>query len=226
MSPLHLTRFRLTDRDLAIVRWIGRLRFAEARHVAARFRMDERNAYRRLRGLVEAELLQHRRVFHGEPGAYSATKVGLGAAGVQLPPPRIDIRTYSHDRHTAELAIELEREFGERSIVTERELRSVDCGNPDRPQYAVRRGAERTRRGLHFPDLIVDRASDRPLAVEVELTGKGSARLASIVRAYVAARHLAGVRYYATRQAIRGVTRAVAAARAESFIEVRELEEH
>ena len=58
------------------MRWIGRLRFAEARQVAARFGMDERNAYRRLRGLVTAELLHHCRIFHGEPGAYAATKVG------------------------------------------------------------------------------------------------------------------------------------------------------
>jgi hypothetical protein len=226
MSQLHLTRFRLTDRDIAIVRWVGRLRFVEARQVAARFRMDERNAYRRLRGLVAAELLHHRRVFHAEPGAYAATKAGLAAAGVPLPPPRLDIRTYEHDRRAAELAIELEREFGEHAVLTERELRSADGGNPDRPRYAVRRGRERTRRGLHFPDLVVEHDGERPLAVEVELSGKGTARLASIVRAYVAARHLAGVRYYASRQAIRGVTRAVAAARAESIIEVRELEEH
>lgn len=225
MSQLELTRFRITERDVAMVRWVGRLRFAEARQVAARFRMDERNAYRRLRGLVGAGLLEHRRIFHAEPGAYFATKAGLATSGVVLPPPRIDIRTYEHDRRAAEIALDLEREFGERAIVTERELRSVDGSQPAQPRYAIRRGAERTRRGLHFPDLAVESNGDRPLAVEVELTGKGSARLGSIVRGYVAARHLSGVRYYASRKAIGGVTRAVAGARAESVIEVRELEE-
>lgn len=226
MSQLELTGFRITERDLALVRWIGRFRFAEARQVATRFCMDERNAYRRLRGLVAAGLLEHRRIFYAEPGAYFATKAGLSAADVVLPPPRIDIRTYEHDRRAAELAVSLEREFGERAIVTERELRSVDGSRPEQPRYAIRRGAERTRRGLHFPDLAVESTGARPLAVEVELTGKGRARLASIVRGYVAARHLSGVRYYASRKAIGGVTSAVAAARAESVIEVRELEEH
>lgn len=42
---------------------VGRQRFAEARQVAWRFGMDERNAYRRLRGLVSLALLEHRRVF-------------------------------------------------------------------------------------------------------------------------------------------------------------------
>jgi hypothetical protein len=52
--------FRLTPRDLDMVRWIGRRRFAEARHIAARFAMDQRNGYRRLHGLVTLELLAHR----------------------------------------------------------------------------------------------------------------------------------------------------------------------
>ena len=94
-----------------MVRWIGRLRFVEARQITARFAMDHRNAYRRLRGLVALELLEHRRIFHGEPGAYSATRAGLRAAGLALSPPRVDIRTYHHDRAEAAVMIALEREF-------------------------------------------------------------------------------------------------------------------
>lgn len=216
--------FQFTERDLQMVGWIGRLRFAEAGQVAARFRMDERNAYRRLRGLVCGGLLDHRRVFHAVPGAYCATSFGLTAAGLGLPRPRVDIRTYRHDRVAAAVLIELEREFGEAAVVTERELRSRDAGNPAEPRYAVRRGGDRSRRGLHFPDLAVELESGRPLAVEVELTAKGAGRLDSIVRAYVLARQLDSVRYYTAPAAHEGVLRAIDRAGAHDLFDVRSLE--
>src|SRR4051812_47437756 len=120
-----------------MVAWLGRLRFAEARQVACRFGMDERNAYRRLSGLVALGLLDHRRVFHAQPGAYLATSRGLRAAGLRLAPPRLDVRTYAHDRTAAGVVIALEREFGSERVVSERELRSRDSGAPQRPSYAV-----------------------------------------------------------------------------------------
>lgn len=217
--------FRVTDRDLAMVRWIGRLRFAEAPHVARRFGMDARNAYRRLRGLVALGLLDHRRVFHNEPGAYWATRLGIHATGLCLPPAGIDIRTYAHDRLAAAVAIDLEREFGVGVVLTERELRSADAA-AEQPRYAVRRGVESlSRRGLHFPDLAVDGHGDRPLAVEVELTAKGRGRLDSIVAAYVRARHIEAVRYYAAPAARAGLERAIARAGAGELFHIYDAKE-
>lgn len=213
--------FRVTDRDLAIVGWLGRLRFAEAAQVSRRFGLGERHAYRRLRGLVAAGLLDHRRVFHNQPGAYWATRAGLDAAGLRLPPAGIDIRTYEHDRLAAALAIDLADEFGSDPIVTEREVRSLDAA-ADTLRYAVVRPG---RRGLHFPDLAVDGSDGRPLAIEVELTAKGRGRLDSIVAGYVRARHIAGVRYYAAPAAMPGLARAVARARAGSLFDVHTTKE-
>jgi hypothetical protein len=218
--------FRVTSRDLAIVSWVGRQRFAEARQVARRFVMDERNAYRRLRGLVVLGLLDHRRVFHNEPGAYWVTRQGLDAIGLRLPPAGIDIRTYEHDRLAAAVAIDLEDEFGAEVVVTERELRSRDAG-AEAPRYAVVRGGQMQlgRRGLHFPDLAIEGADGRPLAVEVELTAKGRGRLDSIVAGYVRARHIAGVRYYAAPAAKAGLERAVARAGAGELFDVHDTKE-
>lgn len=223
-APALPRGFRVTGRDLEIVRWIGRLRFAEAEQVALRFTMDRRNAYRRLRGLVAMGLLEHRRVFHAQPGVYAATRFGLGSAELRLPCARLDIRTYQHDRIAAGLLIALEEEFGTAAVVTERELRSHEGGNPERLRYAVRRGGERTRRGLHFPDLVVHRDRGLSLAVEVELSAKGRTRLDSIVAAYVRARHIAAVRYYAAPLAVRGVERAVARAHARQLFDIQALE--
>ena len=217
--------FRLTHRDLEIARWIGRLRFAEARQVARRFGMDERNAYRRLAGLVSLSLLEHRRVFHGVPGIYMATHRGLEAAGLRLPTPRLDVRTYAHELAAATLLIDLEHEFGKAAVLTERELRHRDSGVPAEPRYGVFLGAQRTRRGLHFPDLAVERIEERPLAIELELTAKGRTRLEAIVSAYVRARQIASVRYYLAPAARKGVERAVERLSAHDLFDLRDWRE-
>jgi predicted DNA-binding transcriptional regulator len=215
--------FQVTDRDLAIVRWIARQRFAEAQQIARRFAMDERNAYRRLRGLTTRGLLAQEWVLHGRPGVYFATRDGLAAIELALPPARIDLRTFVHDLGTAALAIELEREFGADALVTERELRSIDT-TAEQPRYAVMRGNQTTRRGLHFPDLAVEQPDSRPLAIELELTAKGRGRLDQIVAAYVRGRHIAAVRYYAAPAALPAVQRAVARAGADQLIHIHPTE--
>lgn len=217
--------FRVTSRDVAVVRWIGRCRFALAGQVAGRFAMDERNAYRRLRGLVGLGLLEHRRVFHAQPGVYLATVAGLQTAAVELPRARVDIRTYRHDRIAVEVLVELEREFGRERLVTERELRSREGQGSEGLRYAVRLGGEATRRGLHFPDLAVESENGRPLVVEVELAVKGRARLESIVGAYVRGRHVGGVRCYAAPAARAAVGRAVSRASAGELFDLRPLED-
>lgn len=208
---------------MAMVGWIGRQRFAEAVQVARRFEMDERNTYRRLRGLAGVGLLGHRRVFHRQPGAYWATRPGLEAAGLRVRPAEIDIRTYEHDRLAADLAIELEAEFGPSAVKTERELRSRDAAAGEL-RFGIRRTMSTGRHALHFPDLAIERGEVQPLAVEVELTAKGRARLESIITGYVRARHFAGVRYYVAPAATQGLQRAIARAEAGHLFDVRRIE--
>lgn len=133
--------FRVTERDRAIVRWIGRLRMVNATQVAERFGLGRAVAYCRLGGLVRLGLLDHQRIFHGAPGVYLASKAGLVTVGLQLPPARVDLRTYDHDLELSQLVIQLEREFGRAAVVTEREMRARDTaagtGPADNPVFAV-----------------------------------------------------------------------------------------
>jgi hypothetical protein len=48
------------------------------------------------------------------------------SVGIELPPARIDVRTYDHDLALSSLVIALEREFGTNRLTTEREMRSAD----------------------------------------------------------------------------------------------------
>jgi hypothetical protein len=140
-TPRSRRGFRLTPRDKEIVRWIGRLRMAGAAQVAGRFDLGRAVTYARLRGLVRLGLLEHARIFHGAPGVYLATRVGLASVDLDLPPARVDLRTYGHDLELTSLVLELEREFGPDRVRTEREMRASDTspGRPagQRPSFAV-----------------------------------------------------------------------------------------
>ena len=148
------------------------------------------------------------------------------------------MRTYAHDLELSSLVIELEREFARGRVVTEREIRAADTppgAAPIPPQrFAVsltgaRGQLQLTPAGhprLHFPDCaITDRSGDRAgvLAVELERTAKGRARLRRILAGYVTARHISAVRYYTLGDRIRELVESkVDAQRARALIEVRD----
>jgi hypothetical protein len=178
--------------------------------------------------------LEHKRVFHGAPGIYLATRTGLATVDLSLAPPRVDLRTYDHDLKLASLVVELEREFGAERLRTEREMRAVDTPADGRVRARPRFAVPLTGAGgqlqltpvgrprLHFPDCAVTLDADRVLAVELERTAKGGARLRRILSAYVSARYIAEVRYYVHAARVRGLVESeVAARRAQSLIEVR-----
>lgn len=77
---------------------------------------------------------------------------------------------------------------------------------------------------LDFPDCAVCRGDrdSKVVAVELERTAKGRARLRRILSGYVAARQIEGVSYYTTTQRVRElVGTEVATLRAQGLIEVR-----
>jgi hypothetical protein len=203
---------RITDRDLQIVGWVGRQRFASAEQIRGRFGMDLSRSYRRLRATAAAGLVEHRQVFHG-PGVYLATERGLGAVDLPLPQAKVDVRTYHHDLALAGLCAGYE--LAGSDVVTEREIRAADAFATE-PRFAIQLGDRR----LHLPDLIV--SDDQGLvAVELERTAKRAIRLDRILGAYLRARHLTGVRYHAASPRLESWLRqAVERVHAEDFIEV------
>lgn len=229
----------MTARDREIVRWVGRLRMVTAAQVAERFGLGRAVSYARLSGLVRLGLVEHARIFHASPGGYLATRAGLARVDLALPPPRVDLRTYDHDLELSALVIELEREFGGERIATEREMRAADTpvgsAPVERPRFAVPlAGAARGQMQLtpvghprlHFPDCAVcveeGGMEAKVLAVELERTAKGRARLRRILAGYIASRHVSAVRYYATRERVRDLVETeVVDLKAHALIEVR-----
>jgi hypothetical protein len=220
---------QLTARDRAMLGFVADHRLVLAAHVAVFAGCTERAAGARLRTLSAAGLLERRIVFHRQAGCYQATAAGLRAAGSSLPRPRLDLRYYMHDVGCAWLWLNARAgAFGAAAeIHSERRLRSHDV-RADRagPPLAVRvgdhgrEGAER----LHYPDLVVRLADGRRIALELELTGKGRARLERILGGYGADGRIDAVVYLAGSPPVaRSLRTSVATLGLGSLISVRPL---
>lgn len=219
----------VTVRDQAILGWLARNRFATARQVQRGWELSKRMAYRRLARMQELGLLQHRKVFHGEPGVYLPTRAGLRVAGVDLPSSTVDLATYRHSVALVSLGLDLEPEAD--ALVTEREIRHADGGVRERAdlRYAVHLSGDGTSHHgtrLHIPDLVLVHDDGELEAVELELTPKRTRRLRSIIRAFVRARHLRrGVTYYTPKDNVARLVRGVARElEAEDVVTVRSWE--
>jgi hypothetical protein len=213
---------RLTPADVEVLRFVGRHRFATVPQVARWAGRSEKKIYPRLCGLRAHDLVEFHRPLI-ERGVYVATRAGLVAAGLNLPPARVEIATFTHDRLVADLAVDLERDGAE--VVTEREMRHTD-ESPDthdaggRPRYAVTLATG----GRHYPDLMVVRPSGRHEAIEIELSPKNRARRERILAGYGRARHIETVTYHVgTAQIGDLVARSAATLGIGDLIDVRPL---
>jgi len=147
---------QLTERDLKILYWINRMRYATANQVARGFRIGIKASYRRLRKLCVDGYLHSLRIFRNKPGVYMCTKKGAEICGSNLYAPKcyINLANYEHDLKVVDLSIELEKQ-GE--WVSMRELRQ-GCGTD------------------MIPDGVLI-TKDKKVAVEVELTKKSERNL-------------------------------------------------
>jgi hypothetical protein len=219
----------VTNRDRAIVEWIGRLGAASAADVMARFGMGRTATYRRLAALVDQGVLATERLLYGQPALYVATRDGLSWARLaRLEPCRVGVASARHFALCARLAVVLERSEPAYRVWSERELRvaELEAGGPVASAELRRLPDGRPR--LRRADLVLmPREPDgrRPVAVEVELAVKWARRLEAICRAWARCRLVDSVRYYASPAASRAVARAVERVQAHDVIEIYPLDE-
>lgn len=113
---------QITERDIEILRWINRMRFATAKQVGIRFGIGIWYTYKRLRKLDVEGYLVHVRPLRDAPGVWLCTEAGarMSGTGLWAPPRKINIATFRHDLGVIDLSIELEK----RGVwLSERELR-------------------------------------------------------------------------------------------------------
>lgn len=180
---------RLTGRDLNVLRFVTRHGFTTAEQVGSHSFSSWRNnrpelevsmtmVYRRLKKLVDADLLKHEYVLHGKPGVYLATRRCAELVEVGVPPAKVDLKSFAHDLAVVDLALALE---AQPDWITERQIRSKAVS-------AAREGGGRiswSGRLGRVPDGLLVSPWGEAWAVELEISGKDNARYLDVFRGCV-----------------------------------------
>jgi hypothetical protein len=213
---------------LALVRWAAGLGAVTAEALADRLGVGLPSARGRLRAAEGAKLLRRHRPLTDAPALYTATRAGMGKAGVAgLDPCTVTASNASHLIECARAAAALQRCYPEHRVQGERELRREERERGCATASAELGAGSRGEAQRHRPDLVLwpeDPEGGRPVAVEVELTVKAPERLAAICTAWARARCVAGVVYLAPPEAERAVRRAIESAGAHDRVVVVPLE--
>ncbi|MGO9794059.1 MAG: hypothetical protein ACLP8S_32465 [Solirubrobacteraceae bacterium] len=190
----------LTERDRLVLAFLAEQRLAVTPQVQQLLGVTPRVAQGCLRGLREVGYIEQQRIFDGYPACSRVSRTGLRAIGSNLPPARVDLACYQHDVGLGWLWLATRAgAFGElRELLSERTLRSHDA-RPDRSGRALGVGlgivGPGGREQLHYPDLLLQSETGKRVALELELTGKGQARLARIMMGYAADGRIDAVHY-------------------------------
>lgn len=168
-------------RDREMLRWIARFRFVDSEVLAERFGTSRQQINARVRRLERAGLLQ--RNTHGPMPAWTIAATSRGLAALGLPPRRAARTTVQREHELALAAIVArhERTRPESTVHTERDCRRREAAS--RARFSADVTDPKQGRSRRWPDLVLE-DDDRRVAVELELTPKGIARLRRIVAAY------------------------------------------
>jgi hypothetical protein len=207
LEALILVAPRLTERDLELLSFLSEHRLALPAHTAVLLGVSAGTAAARLRRLADVKLLKREQAVSGDPPACRITLRGLAVIGSSLPTPKLDLRAYRHDVGVAWLWLAARGgAFGPvNEILGERRLRSLDGARAlGDAALGVRLGGfgPHGRESLHYPDLVLQTAGGRRIALELELTPKTRTRLETILGGYGADPRFDGVVYLVERAAI------------------------
>ena len=199
---------RFTERDGRLLQWINGHGFVTLQQVARWLGTNYQTAQRRVRLLFDHGYLDRQWLVHGDR-AHWLTPTGRAVCGDSLPPPKhIRLGSYRHDRMLVDLALTLVAET-DGHFTPERRLRQMLEIDQVGKRGHVADG------WLHTED------QKMPIAIELELSTKGSRRLERILRGYMADLDIAEVWYFVESEAVR--RQLTKAAKDLSFIKIHDL---
>lgn len=179
---------QITKRDILIFWFIDNFGYVSAQHVATMFRMSLKSAYKRLNLLVKNSYLQHIRIFHRKHGVYLLTGKSLQLLPHSASIARINLSTYKHNLLLVDLLLALSCKHN-CTYKTDRIIRresGFSLKSVSRP---------------HVPDAIMN-VNGKNIAVELELTEKGAARIEKILKFYVRCTGYGEVWYFVDNPAL------------------------
>jgi len=180
---------QVTDRDVAILTWIGRHGIVTADQVAAKFFARDEGAvgkwaaYQRLGKLEDLHLIRRDVVFARWPAVLRLTGTGVRTARSDVAPAKLVHAEVRHSLALVDLTETLLRENPGSGIVTEREIRAL----------RFRELAEHTRTpGFgRIPDGVLHMPDGRTIAIELDLTSKRQRDIERVITGYAQERYAA-----------------------------------
>ena len=221
-------RSELSERQSELIRWCACLGAVTADALAVHDRSSVRSARSRLADTERHRLTRAWRLLRGQPTVYTVTARGLRLAGVSgVEPSRVSPGGARHAILCCAAAVSLEHLYPEWVVLGEPSIRCLER-EKSRPLAQIGRLAPGSgAKPRHRPDLLlVDRrdAGGLPIAVEIELTVKGAARLRAICLAWARTHEVAGVMYLAAPEVMAPLRRAIDGAGAGERIVALSLE--
>lgn len=126
---------RLTNRDIAIMSFLGRFKLASVSQLARRFDTSETALRNRLPRLEKAGLLTYGWAAANRAKLWLPTDAGLKVAAMDLPAPKLSWHSLRHDLWLVDLAIAMETS---EVVLSEREIRAASL----RTKHKTRRGID------------------------------------------------------------------------------------
>jgi hypothetical protein len=199
---------------LEIVRWAASFGAITAEALAVRLDVTTTSARHRIGQVQRMGWLARDQPLTKRPSLYSVTREGLRACDAQgIAPARVSASNAHHMIVCAAAAAELGRAYPDYRVTGELELRRDERrrGGPvASAELSSSAGAGESR--VHRPDLVMWSPPGQgglPVAVEVELTVKGSRGLREICRAWARCGLVAGVLYLAAPEVEPALARAL-----------------
>lgn len=191
---------RVTERDLQMLRYIGRWPFCTIVQLGRFMSMSDQVTRRRVRALRAHELVTTDRLLFDYPALISLTREGMRMIGLSGPVVGPKLGQFHHDYLVVEWATEQMQKQTDWEFVTEREMRASDTVNQHEvtrraPLYAVERLAGKTAERI-YPDFLAINQKGEHLAFELEYTKKNLARIQKLMTAYSLTERIKAVQYF------------------------------
>lgn len=188
----------LTQRDREILKFINQFGFCEMPQIEKRFGLKKPRSYKVIKRLVRECFVIHERIFHHRHGIYRLSK--SGAELTDLPAiDKVSVANYHHQLMVIEVCMQLAKKYPEAIWMSERELVRENF-----KKFKMERG----QRG-HMPDGVMLFPDGKQIAIEVELTMKGSWRLEKILEHYLRSWDYKEVWYFCAADILRKMSKVI-----------------
>lgn len=191
----------LMDRDLKLLKFMSGFSFMVSEQCAQYLGVSEVIVRRRLRRLVELELVEAENVLGSRRLFYRVSRAGLNFLGVAAEgsmPKGVRIGQMEHDKVVVDLAVDFAVANPDFEVIGEAQIRRLDgmlLEAGDEPEFAVKRVSG--GRLVHvFPDVVAVSPAGHRFFLEFEHSLKDKKRLKSLMRGYILSEKVSAVKYF------------------------------